>query len=109
MLSDNARLGLGNSLTRFFYTLDEIDKIEDYPGLYSVLCYCDGEYCMIDIGQSDDLKSAVGNNAREEFWHQNCAGNLLVSVFYTFDMKEPEIRQLELEIREQNGLLEVRE
>ena len=109
MQSYTMELSAEISLPRFFYTLDEINMIEDHPGLYSILCYCDGEYSMIDMGQSDDLKSALGNNDREEFWHQSCAGNLLVSVFYTYDMKESERKQLELEIREQNGLLEDRE
>jgi len=92
------------SLPRCFYTADEVDMMEDYPGLYSVLCYCGGEHTMIDVGQSDDLKSAVENNGRKELWHQSCAETLLISAFYTYDMQESERKRLELEIRKQSDL-----
>ena len=104
MQSDTTELSTESSLPRFFYTFDEIGMIEDCPGLYSVLCYYEGGFSVIDAGQSDDLKSAVENNGRKELWHQNCAGTTLVLVSYTYDMKESERKQLELEIREQSGL-----
>jgi len=109
MQSDTMELSTGSSLPRFFYTVGEVDMIEDCPGLYSVLCYCGGEHSVIDVGQSDDLKSAVEDNGRKELWHQNCAGNLLISVFYTYDMQESERKQFEHKVRKRSGLPEGKE
>jgi hypothetical protein len=95
-------------LPRFFYTADEIEGIENCPGLYSVLCCCGGEHSVIDIGQSDDLRSAVENNSKKEFWHQDCAGTLLILAFCTYDMQESERKRLEHKIRERNGLREAK-
>ncbi len=97
------------SLPRFFYTIDEIDRIEDSPGLYSVFCHCGDEQSLIDVGQSDNLASAVRNNGSRDYWHQKCPGTLLILVFYTYDMQESERKRFEREIRKRSGLPEGKE
>ena len=72
---------MGNSFFTGRYAIDQIDRIEDWPGLYSILCYRNGEYYMIDVGESDNVWSTVENNRRREFWERKCSGTLVVSVY----------------------------
>lgn len=90
---------MGNSFFTGRYAIDRIDRIEDWPGLYSILCYRNGEYYMIDVGESDNVRSAVENNGRREFWERRCSGTLVVTVYYTSDMQRSERERLEREIR----------
>jgi len=90
---------MGNSFFTGRYAIDQIDRIEEWPGLYSILCYRNGEYYMIDVGESDDVRSAVEDNGRREFWERKCSGTLVVSVYYTSDMQRSERERLEREIR----------
>ena len=64
-------------------------------GVFIVLCKDvreDGKYYLIDIDESDDVRSAAMNHPRQVDWVKNCreVGQLTVGVFYSGIMKKEE-------------------
>jgi hypothetical protein len=85
------------------YALYETDEIKDWPGLYAILCRRGNRHYLIDIGESDNVKSAVKNNGRKELWYQSCSGTLVVTVYYALDMQQSERVQIERKIRRRHN------
>lgn len=85
------------------YAMYETDEIKGWPGLYAILCRRGSRHYLIDVGESDNVKSAVENNDRKELWYQNCSGTLVVTVYYTLDMQQSERVQIERKIRRRHN------
>jgi hypothetical protein len=96
---------IGNSVFKSFYTIDEIGRIEDCPGLYSVLCYQNGERQVIDVGESDNLRRELESKKRRQYWVQDRSGKLAVSVYYTFDMQQSDRKRIQEEVKSRCNLI----
>ena len=81
------------------YALHETDEIEDWPGLYAILCQRGKRHYLVDVGESDNVKSEVENSDRKPLWYQNCSGTLVATVYYTLDTEQPERARIERKIR----------
>lgn len=81
------------------YTTPE--KLEDRAGVYAIHCYRDDKYSLIDVGESATVKSRVETHDRKDCWKRECAGTLMVSVYYTPNLQQAGRMQIEQEIRDQ--------
>ncbi len=75
--------------------------LEDEPGLYAVFCRIYEKDVLIDVGESENVKSRVQNNERSNCWTRNCPSALGYAVLYTPDLDEKGRMQTEEEIRDQ--------
>ncbi|MBD3181376.1 hypothetical protein GF312_03730 [Candidatus Poribacteria bacterium] len=86
------------------YKVDEIDEIEEEPGLYAVLCYRNKRHYLVDVGESENIKEELeGKNGKKTEWDKHCSGRLLISVYYTPDMEESDRNKLEKKIRNRHN------
>ena len=90
---------IGDRMFRGSYALHETDEIKDWPGLYAVLCRRGKRHYLIDVGESDNVKSEIENNDRKPLWYQNCSGTLVVTVYYMLDIEQSERIRIERKIR----------
>lgn len=60
-----------------------IDKLKDRSGVYAMICKADGEYFVIDIGESSKLRTRIENYDKKDCWIKSCNGQLLIFVHYT--------------------------
>jgi hypothetical protein len=96
---------IGNSVFKSFYAINEIGRIEDCPGLYSVLCYQNGGHQVIDVGESGNLREELENKRRRQYWDQDGSGKLAISVYYTFDMQQSDRKRIQEEVRSRCNLI----
>lgn len=87
------------------YSFDEpytsTDELEDKSGVYAILCKENGEYTLIDVGESREVKTRVENHDRQDCWSQHCQGELVVSVYYTPNKQKVGRTEIEQEIRDE--------
>ena len=55
------------------------DDLNDESGVYAIHCRRDDKYYLIDIGESDKVKSRIKNHEREDCWKRNCTGTIFSS------------------------------
>jgi hypothetical protein len=77
-----------------------IDKIKDRPGIYVIVCKVDGEYFLIDVGESSKLRSRIENYGKKDCWIKNCNGQLTIYAHYTPFIKQKGRIIIEQELRE---------
>lgn len=71
-------------------------------GVYSILDQrSDGKYIVLDVGESEDVRSRIENHDRSDCWNRNRLGMLTVAVFYTPGMSGDRRRAIESALREQ--------
>jgi hypothetical protein len=80
--------------------VESIDKVKNRPGVYAVVCKVDGEYFLIDVGESSRLRTRIENHIKRDCWTENCKGQLAVYVHYTLFIKQPGRLLIEKELRE---------
>ena len=85
------------------HPVDGISDIKDWSGLYAVLCRRGNRHYLVDVGESDNLKSELKGNGRREMWEQNCSGDLVVVVKYTMEMHQTERSRMEHKIRRRHN------
>lgn len=81
------------------YDIDETGEIKEWPGLYAILCRRGNRHYLVDVGESDNLKSELKENDRRELWEQNCSGDLVFAVKYTMEVHQTERARMERKIR----------
>jgi len=81
------------------YPVDETDQIKNWPGLYAILCRRDSRHYLVDVGESDDLKSELVKNGRKALWEENCSSTLVITVKYTLELEWAERVRIEEKIR----------
>ena len=94
------------SITIGAYTFDgpytNTDQLEDKSGVYAILCKSsDGEYSVVDVGESATVKSRIDSHDRKDCWTRNCSGTLTVSVLYTPNKQQTGRMEIEQELRDQ--------
>ena len=85
------------------YPIDGTDDIKDWPGLYAVLCRRNNKHFLVDVGETNSLRSELEESNRREMWEQNCSGDLVVVVKYTMEMHQTERSRMEHKIRRRHN------
>jgi hypothetical protein len=75
--------------------------LEDEPGLYAILCRTYEKDVLLDIGESENVKSRVQDNERSSCWIRNCPSALGYAFLYTPDLDEKGRMQIVDEIKDQ--------
>lgn len=88
------------------YTFDgpysSTNSLEDRSGVYAILCKKDnGNYTLIDAGESAQVKSRVESHDRKSCWDRNCHSTLMFAVFYTPHLQQAGRIEIEQKIRTQ--------
>lgn len=77
------------------------ESIKNESGLYTILDKrSDGKWSVIDVGESQDLKTRIDNHDRKTCWETNRQGQLGVAVLYTPGWRDDQRRSLESTIRD---------
>jgi hypothetical protein len=79
------------------------DSFKDNAGIYAILTrgQATAQWTVLDIGESDQVKSRIGNHDRKDCWNRNNQGTLAGAVLYTPDWTATQRRNLESSLREQ--------
>jgi len=85
------------------YPVDETGEIKEWPGLYAILCRRGNRHYLVDVGESDNLKSELQENGRRKMWEKNCSGDLVVAVKYTMEIHQTERTRMERKIRRRHN------
>lgn len=74
--------------------------LKDLSGVYAILCKKDnGNYDLIDVGESATVKTRVENHDREACWNGSCRSELNVAVYYTPHLQQSGRKEVEQAIR----------
>lgn len=88
------------SITIGNYTFDgpynNTTNIKDQSGVYAILDHINGQYSIVDVGESEQVKTRVDTHDRASCWNQIKKGTLAVSALY---VNKPQRMQIEQEIR----------
>ncbi len=81
------------------------DALQDRSGVYAILdLRRDGNYYLIDVGESKEVRTRVERHDRQSCWRRNQLGTLAVAVFYTLHLQKLRRMAIEQEIRSQYSL-----
>jgi hypothetical protein len=90
---------------RFEDLLDDVNKIEDEPGVFVVVCPdTNGGYFVVDVGESDRVKPHLQNHECKDCWARVCTYRHQLPQFavsYTRRIPEHCRRAIEHELRDQ--------
>lgn len=77
-------------------------SLRDQPGIYAILCQRNGQYLVVDVGQTQAVRQRIETHDRKSCWSRNCgSGVLAAAVLYTPGLSEDARRRIEEGIREQ--------
>ena len=76
-----------------------VEKIEDSPGVFLVMCESAGKYYLLDVDHSDEMRKAIQNHERRSCWEKHRRGPIKYAVHYTGDMSPEEREKIEKKIR----------
>ena len=83
----------------------DVNRIEDEPGLYVVVCQdTDGGYFVVDVGESEHLRTHLQNHEHADCWARVCTARHQVpqfAVLYTRRISQNYRRAIERELRDQ--------
>ena len=95
------KIKLGNY--RFDGPLGSIEQKEDQAGLFAIYCLKkDRGYYILDVDESDKIKSAILNHPRIEEWKQKTEeenGVITFAVYYTPRLDQEGRKKVENDIR----------
>ena len=78
------------------------NDLSDSAGIYVILDNrSDGKWYLLDVGESDGIKTRIENHERQPCWRQNRQGTIGVAVLYTPTWSENGRRFLESKIRKE--------
>lgn len=84
------------------YPIGETGRLQDRSGVYAILdLRADGKYCIIDVGESSQVKTRVETHDRKGCWQHNRRGTLYVAVLYRPNLQQAGRSAIEQEIRQQ--------
>jgi len=79
----------------------DISSVRDQAGLYVICDYrSDGKWYVLDVGESEQLRTRLTNHERASCWNRHRQGQLGVAVLYTPGWTEDQRRILESTIRD---------
>jgi hypothetical protein len=77
-----------------------VDQVKDRSGVYAIVCTVDGEYFLLDIGESLKLRTRIENYDKKDCWSKYCNGRLTIYAHYTPFLKQQDRIIIEHELRE---------
>ena len=70
-------------------------------GVYVVLCATGTQYVVLDVGESSDIRTRLGNHERSGCWSRNCSGQVVAAVLYTPGLQQAARVSIEQQVRAQ--------
>lgn len=59
------------------------DAIENRPGVFVIHCCNDGDYKVVDVGSSENLRQTLEDDSRRAMLGSRCEGTYTVAVLYS--------------------------
>lgn len=84
-----------------FQVLEKIDDLDESPGIYAVITVKGNNASLVDVGESENLKSRILKHDRVNCWGKYENDGLAVAVHYMDEARETERIEIERTIREQ--------
>lgn len=80
--------------------------LRDIPGVYLVACARDGDYYLVEVGESAEVKSRIDSHESSSFWRSSCrsGGTLLFFALYVPGMHQSGRMNIERELRNRYAL-----
>jgi hypothetical protein len=75
--------------------------LEEEPGVFVVFCQKYEKNEIVDIDESENVKSRIEDNERYNCWRRNCESSLAYAVYYTSDLTEKERSNIAYELRDE--------
>ncbi len=75
--------------------------LEDKPGIYAVLCRFLEKNKVVDIGEAENIKTGIENNASSNCWRRNCQSSLVYAALYTPDLNQKARENIVDELRDE--------
>lgn len=86
---------------RFEGPYTDTSRLKDQAGVYVILDRrADGRWHVIDVGESEQVKTRVESHDRKDCWERHRQGTLGVAVVYTPGWTAAQRRALESRIRQ---------
>lgn len=76
-----------------------VEKIENSPGVFAVICEFEEAYYLLDVDHSDDVKKAILNHERRDCWEKHRRGLVRYTVLYTRKTSAERRGEIEEKIR----------
>ncbi|MDX1428649.1 MAG: hypothetical protein R3282_00110 [Rhodothermales bacterium] len=73
--------------------------VKEAPGVFVIHCCTNGDYTVVDVGASPNLRTSLRDYSRRHLLNQVCEGTLTMSVLYTSGEKPPSRDKVEERIR----------
>lgn len=68
-----------------------LDKIKNQPGLYAIILQTEKNNFLLDLGESENIKSKIESHERKNLWEKYATqGNLVYSTCYVEDDNKKE-------------------
>ena len=77
------------------------ENLEDRAGVFAAVCLQKRRYFVLDVGQSEAVKSCVEDHERQACWRQHCSGKLGVAVHYAPGLHQADRTKIEQQLRRQ--------
>lgn len=83
-----------------------VDDVKDFPGVFAVVCEHDGKFQLLDIDESDAVKSTIQSHARQDCWQENCQDAVVAYLaYYTGRLPKNKRQDIVGEVRSQYTVL----
>lgn len=80
-------------------------NLESRPGVYVIWCrpVDAAAWKVLDVGESEDVKSSVINHEKKEQWKNNCPGTMYYTATYTPSLQSEGRKAIVTQIRSQTS------
>ncbi len=75
------------------------EYLRSRSGVYVIWCENGGNWTVLDVGESANVKERVKNHDRADCWSRNCSGTIYYSATYTPNFQQGERMEIEERIR----------
>ena len=56
------------------HPINRMEQINNWPGLYAILCRRKNKHFLVDVGETDSLRSELEESDRREMWKDSGTG-----------------------------------
>jgi len=91
--------GQSSKIYTFEGAYSSTSSTEDRSGVYAILDYNGDNCCLIDVGESAQVKTRLDNHDRKPCWYGKQKGNLKCAVYYTPNLQQQGRMLVEQDIR----------
>ena len=75
------------------------EYLRSRSGVYVIWCENEGNWIVLDVGESANVKERVKNHDRADCWEDKRSGTIYYSATYTPNLQQAERMQIEQNIR----------